>query len=97
MSSISRFLGSGAKRLAGFATAAGAATLLAACGSMHSDSMGAGPSRSDSMGSEGTSSQQMGGPSRSTMPGGVNSTDTNLDRPDSPSKSGPPSTVKPAQ
>ena len=87
MSSISRLTGCRATRLAGLASVAGAALLLAACGSMHSDSMGAGSS----------SSQEMGGPSRSNMPSGVNSTDTNLDRPDSPSKSGPPSTVKPAQ
>ncbi len=97
MSSISRFMGSGAVRLAGLATVAGAAVLLTACGSMHSESMGSGPGRSESMGAGGASSQQMGGAGRDNMPGGINSTDTNLERPEAPFKSGPPSTVKPGQ
>ncbi len=97
MSSISRFLGSRARRRAGLAGVAAATALLAACGSMNSESMGAGPGRSESMGAGGSESQRMGAPRGTDMPGGINSTDTNLERPDMPSKSGPPSGVKPAQ
>ncbi len=85
-------------RLAFLAPAALAAGLLAGCGSMHHDSMGSGPMRSGSGASGAGSSQEMGAsPSQTPMPGGVNSSDTNLERAYPPSKSGPPSTVRPGQ
>lgn len=87
MSSIFRFLVSGAWRLVTRGGVAGATALLAACGSMHSGPMGMGDA----------STRHMGASRQSDMPGGINSTDTNLERPDRPFKSGPPSIVKPGQ